>query len=752
MNTERWLEVKRILTEALALSEETRAAFLDVACGSDAELRQEVESLLAFEAAPMDSPVFQALPESEAVAAQENLGPWRLLDEIGRGGMGVVYRGERADRLFDKQVAVKLLESHLQPEELMRRFAAERRILASLEHPNIARLLDAGVRPGGNPYLVMELVDGVPLDRYLETTALTLEARLRLFLAVCDAVTYAHRQLVVHLDLKPSNILVEPSGTPKLMDFGLAKVVDPVSGDSGERTSALFRIFTPSYASPEQLSGAPLTVSADVYSLGVILYELIAGKRPYEVTGLPIAEATRLILEKEPTPPTKDDLNNIVLKALEKDPARRYPSVEQLGEDLRRYLDGMPVLAREQTFGYRLRKFARRRKSLTILATVSVLSVLIGGGATWYQARVAERRFAMVRRLSNEFLFEFHDSIKDLPGAMASRRMVLDKARQYLEALAADAGSNTELLRELAASWSKLGEVEGTYFESNLGETDHARECFLKARDLYERVANWRPFDPKAKVDLGDAYTRIATSYSGAHQHKEALAMLELAEKAYLSAPIRIPPVDIGLARVHFGRAENYENLNRIEDALRERELSLDGMAKMAAKRPGDKRVLRPLAMAKKRFASTLMLTKGQEAKALGLIEEALAVDEAALAAEPTSAQAQLDVAMSRSYRSTVLFRLGRREDAHADLALSTKMRKTMADADPKDVRAFLAWASDIERAAEFLAKEGKPREALEQLDLIEAELAHRPAAKVQEIRPQVDKLRARFQHAIATP
>ncbi|HEU0107171.1 MAG TPA: serine/threonine-protein kinase, partial [Vicinamibacteria bacterium] len=385
MTPERWKQVKAVLDVARGLPPENRQVRIADLCAADAELRAEVESLLACDGEAADfletdaqlaslQSLTEVRPETRPGA---RIGPYKVLSEIGRGGMGAVYLAERDDREFRKTVAIKLVRGDADSESVVRRFRQERQILAELDHPNIARLLDGGTTDEGIPYVVMEHVDGIPIDVYCEKAALTVEQRLALFRGVCSATADAHRKQVVHRDLKPSNILVTADGTPKLLDFGIAKVLAPQPGS--ERTVTGTLLMTPEYASPEQWRGSPVTAASDIYSLGVILYRLLAGRSPYKVGSDLPHELSRAVCEEDPAPPSSTgapvtrrrlagDLDAIVLKALRKEPERRYSSAEDLSEDIRRHLEGRPVTARKDGVRYRTGRLIRRNKAVAVMA------------------------------------------------------------------------------------------------------------------------------------------------------------------------------------------------------------------------------------------------------------------------------------------------------------------------------------------------------------------------------------------------
>jgi len=397
----RWRQVKDVLEAALARPPEALRAFLDTACGDDASLRAEVESLLAAQGEAGD---FLSLPASLTTAAGlegTRVGPYRVLGQIGHGGMGIVYRAVRDDDAFRRVVALKVVYSG-GPALLERRLREERQILARLQHPNIATIFDGGATDEGRPYFVMEYVEGRPITEYCDAAGLDTRRRLETFRSVCDAVHHAHLNLVVHRDLKPANILVSADGSPKLLDFGIAKLLEGVDALTAP-TATMTPAMTPEYASPELVRGEAVTAASDVYSLGVVLYELLIGRRPYEVPGNSLEAIVRVVCDTDPRPPSavarrearartepvrsspselRGDLDTIVLKALRKEPRHRYGSVEELSEDVRRHLDGFPIRARRDGVAYRSSKFVRRNRAAVVSAALSaatLLAIALGG-------------------------------------------------------------------------------------------------------------------------------------------------------------------------------------------------------------------------------------------------------------------------------------------------------------------------------------------------------------------------------------
>jgi serine/threonine protein kinase len=388
MDADRSERIRAIFSAAVVLSSPEREQYLAGACGGDSQLQAEVEAYL--NAAATQAASSAAAPAQPQAQQQSSirLGPYRIVRELGRGGMGVVFLAVRDDGAFRKNVALKLLIPDQNAALFADRFRQERQVLAGLEHSNIARILDGGDAPNGAPYYVMEFVEGAPLDRYCDDNRLTVGERVKLFLQVCAAVQYLHENLVIHRDLKPSNILVAPGPTVKLLDFGIAKMTGPVQADV---TSPQMRFLTPNYASPEQYTGEPCTRASDIYSLGVILYVMLAGKLPgpHDLT----APSTNIREDIQRTPETvpqlrarlRGDLDHIVLKALQRNPANRYSSAAELAADIQRYLDGRPIIARSTPPHERLAKWSRRNRPLAAAAAVTVFAML--AGAAWYALR-----------------------------------------------------------------------------------------------------------------------------------------------------------------------------------------------------------------------------------------------------------------------------------------------------------------------------------------------------------------------------
>jgi non-specific serine/threonine protein kinase/serine/threonine-protein kinase len=662
---ERWQRVKEVFGAARERSAEAREAFLAEACGDDAELRREVASLLAAEREAsgfLSEPA--VAPAAEPDVAGRRIGPYRVLGVAGRGGMGLVYRAVRDDDVFRKTVALKLVHGGAGPEHL-RRLAREREILARLQHPNIATILDGGSSDEGQPYLVMEYVEGEAIDAYCAARSLGTRRRLELFRTVCGAVHYAHQNLVVHRDLKPQNVLVTADGQPKLLDFGIAKLLAAGVDPDHAPTATLLPLMTPAYASPEQVRGRPVTTASDVYSLGVLLYELLTGRRPYAASLDSLERLLEAVCDTEPQAPSamvrsgprdasrptaspaelRGDLDTIVLKALRKEPERRYLSVQELSDDVRRHLEGQPVLARADTLAYRASKFIRRHRAGVAAGVLLLVSLLGGLGTTFWQWRRAEanrlraeKRFADVRELAGAFLFEFHDAIATLPGATAARRLVVDRAAQYLDSLSRDARGDVGLQRELAAAYQRLGEAQGGAGEANLGDSRAALAS-------YERAL---------------AIRRALLASPGDAEDVEALAHLELK-----------------LSRV-VGAGGDW---NHAAGMAREAATRLEGLAGRSA------RDLRGALAAVYHQLGYIEARRGEEDAALAWLRRAVAANEAFSGAHPGDRSAAANLARVQSELVERLQRRGERREAVALAGSARNILERLVETEPNNAR-----------------------------------------------------------------
>ena len=547
-NSERWHRLEAVFGEVAALPADERTARLEALCAGNADLLEEAGSLLRAADEEERFTASFAPPEPRDIretCTGRRIGPYELERLLGRGGMGAVYLARRADGQFDRQVAVKLIDLPLAGGLFRERFRQERQILAGLNHPYIARMLDGGVGEDGELYLAMEYANGLPIQRYCEQHSLAIRARIELFKSVCEAVRFAHQNLVVHRDLKPDNILVLEDGTPKLLDFGTAKLLTPLDGAAeGEFTRLGYLSFTPEYASPEQILGQPVTTASDVYSLGVLLFLLVTGGLPLEMKEFTTAEMVGVICERQPPKPSDkaprgaldSDIDAIVLKALRKEPAARYASVDQLIGDLEAYLDGRAVAAHQGSFRYSAGKFARRHKLALAGSALLSATLLAGTGGVIWQARIAnvERRKAEaraedLRKLSNSLLSEIDKAIQQIPGSTAAQKLLVSVILEHLDRAAKDASGDPQLSLDLANAYTRLGEVQGNPYVQNIGDVQGALASLDKAVSIATKVVRQQPANAAAAYALGSAQESRSGVLFGIGRTQEAVAAMRLA-------------------------------------------------------------------------------------------------------------------------------------------------------------------------------------------------------------------------------
>jgi tetratricopeptide (TPR) repeat protein/predicted Ser/Thr protein kinase len=714
MTAERWAAVKQVLSAVLDAPPSERSSVLD-RLASDHDLRADVESLLSLEEQAAD--VFRTSDSPGSALrkpgpAPEQIGAYQILREIGRGGMGVVYLGERADGEFHKYAAIKLITGGAPDPGLVRRFRRERQILATLEHPGIARMLDGGTTAQGQLYLVMEYVEGEALLLYCQQHASSVEERLRLFLQVCDAVEYAHQRLIVHRDLKPGNILVTRDGVAKLLDFGLARVTGAPDGDE-----VTMPLMTPAYASPEQVRGEPYHVSSDVYSLGVILYELLAQRRPYETGACSVVQLAKVICEQEPPPLSAvnpewkrrlaGDLENITAKALAKESRHRYASVAELAADIRRHLDGLPVRARPSTWRYRLGKWIGRHRIAVPAGAVAALLIAGFGMTAWWEARSAERRFQQVRSLAHSVMYDLHDAIQPLPGSTAARALLLNRAMTYLESMAREAGRRPDLQLEVARGYARIADVQGAVGEANLGEFPAALANYERAQAIYTRLLKASPYDPGLLQEYNRNTNNLSRSFMHDGQLPKALAlaqqsvsMSETGMRAQPDNPVSVSGVISSLSALADLYTDQYDFAAATPIRERIEKLSV----RHAQMRPGDAESMRTLAIARKRLAALYAVSK-RFGEARREYQEAAAIDEASLARRPDDTRAKLDLSYDYSDLGWVSGQLGEYEASVAAYRRTLALRTEAAQADPHDQRAANSVAAAHVRVGKALRK-----------------------------------------------
>jgi len=771
MTPERWQQVKGVLQQVLEVDPPARAKFLDQACDGDETLRLEVESLLAdenagaegfLEAPAWSNGAFEQIAEESWVGRR--IGAYEVVAMIGEGGMGSVYRAVRADEQYEKQVAIKIVRQGLGTAFALAQFRAERQILANLDHPHIARLLDGGTTETGLPYLAMELVEGTPIDQYCNAQRLSVNDRLQLFLRVCSAVQYAHQHLVIHRDLKPGNILVTGDGTPKLLDFGIARILDPGAGPrSAEATRTMVRMLTPEYASPEQIRGEMVTTASDVYSLGVVLFVLLTGKHPYFVPNRSPDAMLRAACDTEPPKPStvvrgtqglsseadekekiafdakgedspqklgkrlRGDLDNIVLMSLRKEPQRRYASVEHFAEDLHRHLRSLPVDARTDSFRYRASKFIVRHKRAMIL-TAGVVTILIAlmAGIVWeahvaqVQRAKAERRFQDVRSLANSLIFDVHDSIQDLPGATSARKLIVDKALQYLDSLEQESQGDASLRRELAEAYKRIGDVQGNEFSANLGDTSNALKSYEKALAIRKSLWSQKSDSLADALALAECYRLASQTQLFAGEMSAALENSQAAVKLMEPWGSAYPKdfkvllelvVDYQSVANILGGDLSLSNLGDNEAALVFRQKQLDAAERLANLDPADVRGRGNLGIAITTMGDQLW-QGGQANLALQYYVRAQPLFQEVAYHSNKGPRGKYLLGLLYERMTAVQLFKGEMPSALTAAQEALELSMELTTADPRNVQSGITLAEDYKLVADMESRMGRPGEA----------------------------------------
>ncbi len=774
MTPEQWQQIKNVFQSALEREPDQRASFLAETCSANLELRREVERLIALHdqaggfmetlAPELAAGIFGDTDDQSLIGRR--IGPYKVVREVGRGGMGAVYLAVRDDDQYQKRVAIKLIKRGMDSASIIRRFRNERQILASLEHPNIARLLDGGSTEEGLPYFVMDYIEGVPVDEYCDVHRLSTAERLRLFRTVCSAVHYAHQNLVVHRDLKPGNILITTEGIPKLLDFGIARVMNPeLTAGNIEQTLTVLGPMTPAYASPEQVRGGSITTASDVYSLGIVLYELLTGHAPYRFKSRDPREIANVICEHEPQKPStavgqrevlrgagdrpqktlapemvrrtregqpenlrrklSGDIDTIVMMAMRKEPQRRYASAEQFSEDIRRHLEGQPVIARKDTVGYRTSKFVKRNKAGVIAATVIVVSLLAGMVTTLWQARIAraqraeaELRFNDVRRLANSFLFEFNDAIEKLPGATPARELVVKKALEYLDSLAQKAGNDPSLQRELATAYQRVADIQGNPYSANLGDTSGALANYRKALAMRDALAAANPGNQQASRELAESCDKIGDI-------SELKGDLAGALDFYgRSLAIRQSLSNEGSANSQSLRdlATSYDSVGDTLAKTGDTKGALENVRKglaireaLSAADPSNPDARRNLAISYNKMADALG-DIGDPAEPLEYGRKALAIFEALVAADPSNAKSRRELSVSYDRLGSALLAIRDKKGALENYRHALSIRADLSAADPTNAQAKRDLAIAYGNVGSTLAEMGDATGASETL------------------------------------
>lgn len=737
--TARWQRVRELFHACMELDPAQRNALLTQECAADPALKAEVESLLASLAA---SSTFMETPAAAAFSLRDEpswigriLGSYKILSLLAAGGMGEVYRAIRADGLYPQAVAIKLIRRELAGQIMLSRFRAEREILAALQHPNIARILDAGITEAGLPYIVMELIEGESIDRYCDHHSLSVRQRLELFIDVCAAVHFAHQHLTVHRDLKPGNILVTNDGVVKLLDFGIAKVLDV---DSSVEALTSLHAMTPEYSSPEQIRGGPITTATDVYSLGVILYRLLTGRSPYRSLNSDPYALAREVCDTEPLKPSTNvapeatfngkqlagDLDSIVLMALRKERDRRYQSVQQFSADVQRYLDNRTVSARPRTWAYSASRFIARNRAVSLASALLVVVLIAGILATQWQAKIAaterdraQRHFDSVRQLANSFMFDIHDEIAKLPGSIKARQLLVNKALTYLDLLAHEPGGDAALQLELAEAYMRVGRVQGQVGYNNLGDHAAALRSFQQAIALLQRSLGSDPASRPESLQLARAYNLASANLEALGRPAEELEMIskeiDLMQRRMALFPDSIEvlaKLGAGFYRRSQFRTGHGDPGAGIEDGQHAVEVYENIVAKAPEYKHRDN-----LAFAYSNLAENqLKADPATRAKGIESLRKALTTMREITADTQNNVEGQRHLAVAAGELGAALGNVGQPREGLPYIEESLPIFHTLYEADKTNRLAWLDAAESEENAGKLWAELGDPAKAVD--------------------------------------
>jgi serine/threonine protein kinase len=732
--------VQEIFHELVDLSAEDRDQYF-AEHSIDPEIRREVVVLLAFESrssVTLEKDIAQVAHQALARFERQAMlcGPYRLERLLGSGGMGSVYLAHRVDGEVAQSVAIKLLRPGADSSRLRERFLAERQILANLSHPNIARLLDAGHREDGQPYLVMEYIEGKTIDIY--AARLSIRFIVSLFLKVCAAVSYLHRNLVVHRDLKPANILVTAEGEPKLLDFGIAKILDLISDSAATSMPML----TPNYASPEQALGGPANTATDVYSLGAVLYMLLTGTPPHQFEENSAQDIVAIISSGRITPPAKlvpalkGDLEIILLKALRREPQERYATIDQFSEDLENYLESRPIRARKSDTWYQTRKFLHRRWLPVAAVSLAIVSLSAGIFIANRQQAVAQQRFMQVRQLANRFI-ELHDDVAKLPGSTKIREKMVTTALDYLHNLSRSSGNDPKLLSEIGQVYERVAQAQGAPGQPNLGRAENALWSFRKAVEYESRAA---ALDPIYRVDLASFRTELSYLAMLNGYVPEARQNLDAAASSLDQIRTEDPgnlELLVLAARVAGNRGDLSELEGNVHDEL--------AFFQKSARLHNEYLRLKPSNAARLRayraitLASWALADNKRYREALAALHESAPIIDALLAAEPQNLTYLRQKMGAANYEGQIYDNesgncLGKPVEAAAALGRYVEIARKLAAADPNNASARLSLASAYYKLSWPLGKinpQQSVRVVKDALQLFDEDLARNPHDRV---------------------
>jgi serine/threonine protein kinase len=786
MKSDRWSLIEEIFQGALERPPAERKQYVETACENDTELLSEIESLLDNDD-DAETLLHSLIADDLKNAAQTpelsetglQLGPYHLVRELDSGGMGIVYLAVRSDDHYFQVVAIKMIRKGNDSPELVHRFRMERQILATLNHPCIGTILDGGETQDGRPYLVMEYVEGQPITLASKSRGLSIRQRIELFRSVCSAVHYAHQKLIIHRDIKPSNVMVTPDGMVKLIDFGISKPLAPdLAPSDGSATATNLRRMTPDYASPEQIQGKHLTTATDIYSLGILLYELLTGSRPYTLSHLSAAVADRVISEQGGKKPSSapdissaerrelsGDLDRIVLKAMDLDPSRRYLSVQHFDEDLLRYLTGKPISARKATPTYVLSKFVRRHKVAVL--TACTIAIALSCLALLYlkQSRAGDRRVKEVRALADSAISDMTDKLQHSSASTETQAALFQSALSYLGELRKTTGNDPRLLLELSKAYVRVGDLEGSPLVANLGKSGtavasyreasltaieaHTRmpgdestqavietyqrlggiESFLgnlhEANDNYQQGLTWARKFWKQKSDDPNRKRLLATSYAGVGDVNlsglnpdKALENYSAAFQVFGDSPNGVEDHDEMLIGFYLGKGRTLNDLGQQSEALESDRKAVALAEALVQRFPSSPRARRALFLADEELILPLAgrdaLNVSDSAQAQVYARKALSIAQTLVGVDSKNAQAQYDLALAYTSMGDA-FRQSNPDTASTWYRKSIGLTKQLSPLYGSGARHWLAIRN--EALAEVLVKK---EEAPERLRLLQ--------------------------------
>ncbi|MCG2590596.1 serine/threonine-protein kinase [Rhodohalobacter sulfatireducens] len=729
MQTEQWKLIEGHFHKALDLPPTERKRYIQRIAETDPALSSSVEDLLR---SHFDSEDFleRSIFDDVISLPNERIGAWKILRQIGKGGMSTVYLAERADGIFSRNVAVKFLHGFAPGRKMHARMRTEQKILASLNHRNICRLLDAGIHENGRPYFIMEYIEGLPIDEWCTSRKLSIQQRLDLFTQVCDAVSYAHQRLIVHRDIKPSNILVNNEGEVKLLDFGIAKIIGAEQGES-TKTKTGNELLTPEFASPEQFQGREVTTATDVYALGQLLYLLLTDTLPFNFKEKSSYEIGKTITESESEKPskkvtqlsTKDssrvtslahltdrqavhqlqgDLDNIITKALRKDPLRRYQSAEHFKNDIINYIENKPVSARPESFTYLAKKFVQRHKAPVVSALAATFLLISLTLFSFRQADeansqrlIAEQRSQDVRQLAHSLIFDLHDSIANLPGSTPARELIIEEALNYLDGLAQTENAGHGLLLDLAEAYRKVGDVQGNPTNNNLGKHREAITSYQKGLEFVRTVLQEEPMQLRARQTMANIYEKtgdvqaVLGNIDTARENKiDSNAIYKTLADEFPDDPNRQFAYSISLIKLgDLTGNPNFSNLNELEEALQLYESAEEILLPVYSREPEDTDYIKYMGIIYERMG-TIYETEQQLEEAIRCFEKSMELRKELVRKEPLNTEAVRDEAIAHEKMGDVYKHSEELDKSLDHYRNAHRLFKWLADADPQNSQA----------------------------------------------------------------